>query len=62
MSSSHINYYQLFRENNRVLDEILLSLEVLLDRKRTDFPRFYFLSNDELLHALSKGSRDPLAI
>jgi dynein heavy chain len=59
MQSSQINYLQLFTENNKILDDIQKSLEILLERKRSEFPRFYFLSNDELLQILSKGSRDP---
>lgn len=53
------NYLDVFRNNNRILDEIQKSLEVLLEKKRTEFPRFYFLSNDELLSILAEASRDP---
>ena len=40
---------------NKVMDEINASLEELLQMRRTDFPRFYFLSNDELLTILAKS-------
>jgi dynein heavy chain len=38
-----------FKQNNKVLDEINKDLEKYLDTKRAAFPRFYFLSPDELI-------------
>ena len=52
---------QQLRDNNKAIDEIQKKLEDYLETKRAAFPRFYFLSNDELLSILS-DVRNPRAV
>uniref|UniRef100_A0A3B4FEJ7 Dynein heavy chain 6, axonemal-like n=1 Tax=Pundamilia nyererei TaxID=303518 RepID=A0A3B4FEJ7_9CICH len=49
------------QQNNALLDEIQKCLEAYLESKRVIFPRFYFLSNDELLKILAQ-TRNPQAV
>ncbi|KAI4898373.1 hypothetical protein NFI96_012388, partial [Prochilodus magdalenae] len=48
-------------EMNNKLEEIQKSLDMYLETKRQIFPRFYFLSNDDLLEILGQ-SRNPDAV
>ncbi|XP_025191999.1 LOW QUALITY PROTEIN: dynein heavy chain 6, axonemal-like [Melanaphis sacchari] len=42
-------------KNNQQLEQIMLYLEAYLESKRVVFPRFYFLSNDELIEIIAQA-------
>ncbi|CAH1962386.1 unnamed protein product [Acanthoscelides obtectus] len=57
----HPGMLETLQRSNNLLEQIMKCLESYLETKRVAFPRFYFLSNDELLDILAQ-TRNPHAV
>lgn len=60
-SSHHKGLLEQLNDMNLKLEEIQKSLDMYLETKRQIFPRFYFISNDDLLEILGQ-SKNPEAV
>ena len=55
------NLYKNLNDNNKQLQNIIRKLNEYLNTKRTEFPRFYFVSDEDLLRILAQ-SKNPLLV